>query len=78
MEDPYFGGQALGRMLTDLGNEVPKFYLNPFWAEGADLLRQAVYEAVQNIKTQEKALSDLAEQLRRLMEETARTNRIRN
>lgn len=78
VEDPYFGGQALGRMLTDLGNEVPTFHLNPFWAEGADLLRQAVYEAVQNIKTPEEALSHLAEQLRKLMEETARTNRIRN
>ncbi len=71
--DPYLGGQILGRSLTDLGDEIPGFHLNPYWAEASDLLRQAVYEAANDLRTPAEALSVLADQVRALMQAT--TNR---
>ena len=67
--DPYLGGQVLGKSLTELSDDIPGFYLNPFWAEGSDLLKQAVYEAANNLKTPSEALSDLAARVRALMNE---------
>ncbi len=72
--DPYLGGQVLGRTLTDLGDDIPAFYLNPYWAEGSDLLRQTVHEAAQGIRTPAEALSNLADQIRALMEEASSVN----
>ena len=72
--DPYLGGQVLGRKLTDLAPDIPGFYLNPYWAEANDLLRQAVYEAANGIRTPADALSNLAEQVRALMRETTAAN----
>ncbi len=72
--DPYLGGQVLGKTLTDLADDIPAFYLNPYWAEGSDLLRQTVYEAAQGIRTPAEALTDLANQIRELMKEASTAN----
>ena len=68
--DKYFGGQQLGLLLTKLGAEIPSFYLNPYWAEGSELLRHAVYESVHKIKTPKQALAKVAGDLRNLRTRT--------
>ena len=68
--EAYLDGQVLGRSLTELAPHIPGFHLNPFWAEANDLLRQAVYEAANGIRTPAEALSNLAEQIRAQMKES--------
>ena len=71
--EAYLDGQVLGRSLTELAPDIPGFHLNPFWAEANDLLRQAVYEAANGIRTPADALSHLAEQVRALRNNSTET-----
>lgn len=71
--EAYLDGQVLGRSLTELAPHIPGFHLNPYWAEANDLLRLAVYEATNGIRTPADALSHLAEQVRALRDNTTET-----
>jgi arabinosaccharide transport system substrate-binding protein len=56
----YFGGQIMGRLLTELADEIPPLHMNPYFAEAAFLSGDAVFNVVRGEKSPKKALDQLA------------------
>ncbi len=65
--DAYLGGQSLGRLFIDLAPDLPPRYQNPYWSEAADLLNDAIFNAVTEKQTPRHALTELAEKVRSII-----------
>ncbi|MYF55751.1 extracellular solute-binding protein, partial [Candidatus Poribacteria bacterium] len=65
--DPYLGGQPLGRLFIDLAPDLPPRYQNPYWSEAADLLNDAIFNAVTEKQTPRHALTELADKVRSII-----------
>ena len=65
--DAYLGGQPLGRLFIDLAPDLPPRYQNPYWSEAADLLNDAIFNAVTEKQTPRHALTELADKVRSII-----------
>lgn len=65
--DPYLGGQPLGRLFIELAPDLPPRYQNPYWSEAADLLNDAIFNAVTEKQTPKQALTEVAEKVRSII-----------
>ena len=65
--DQYLGGQPLGQLFIELAPDLPPRYQNPYWSEAADLLNDAIFNAVTEKQTARVALTQLAEKVRTLI-----------
>ncbi len=81
--DPYFGGQAKGRLYIDLAREVPARPATPYFTHGRTALQQAVsrlkswaesrevYDAESLLPKAEELLADAHEEVARIMRRNA-------
>ncbi len=67
--DAFLGGQYLGTLFTELALQLPPRYQNPYWSEAADIFDEVVLNAVDGRVAPRKALSDLAVQVEKIMDE---------
>ena len=65
--DAYLGGQPLGELFIELAPDLPPRYQNPYWSEAADLLNDAIFNAVTEKQTPREALTELAEKVRSII-----------
>lgn len=65
--DTYLGGQPLGDLFIELAPDLPPRYQNPYWSEAADLLNDAIFNAVTEKQTPRQALTELAEKVRSII-----------
>ena len=65
--DAYLGGQPLGNLFIDLAPDLPPRYQNPYWSEAADLLNDAIFNAVTEKQTPHQALTELADKVRSII-----------
>ena len=65
--DPYLGGQPLGKLFIELAPDLPPRYQNPYWSEAADLLNDAIFNAVTEKQTPKQALTQVAEKVRSII-----------
>lgn len=66
-KDPFFGGQAIGKVYKEVADEQPEFYLAPSWNEAYPLfVKTVIYPVVRENKNPETALKEAAEAIRAL------------
>jgi arabinosaccharide transport system substrate-binding protein len=66
-EIPFFQGQPIGRLLTELAEEVPPVNGSPYLSEAYTLLNAIFADVIEGRVSPEEALSDVAGELREII-----------
>lgn len=69
---PFFCGQAIGRLLTELAVEVPPIHGSPYLPEAYDFLNAALPQVMAQTRTPREALTEVATRLRAVIARDAR------